>query len=89
LVPCVSETYPGFELDFWNGFVAPPALSLENTINIAGSLRTVVARPPVMERFAKLGILPVADTPEAFEKQLDKDDKTFGSAVIAAGLVAK
>ena len=88
-VPCVSETYPGFDLDFWNGFVAPPALSFENTVNIAGSLRTVVAMAPVMERFAKLGILPVADTPEAFEKQLDKDDKTFGSAVIAAGLVAK
>jgi tripartite-type tricarboxylate transporter receptor subunit TctC len=88
-VPCVSETYPGFDLDFWNGFVAPPALSLENTANIAGSLRTVVARPAVTDRFAKLGILPVADTPEAFEKQLDKDDKTFGAAVIAAGLVAK
>jgi tripartite-type tricarboxylate transporter receptor subunit TctC len=88
-VPCVSEMYPGLDLDFWNGFVAPAALSLENAVNIAGSLRTVVAKPSVTERFAKLGILPVADTPEAFAKQLDEDDKLFGAAVIAAGLAPK
>lgn len=88
-VPCVSETYPGFDLDFWNGFVAPPALAFENALHIAGSLRTVVAKPSIMERFAKLGILPVADTPEAFEKQLNEDDKIFGAAVIAASLAPK
>lgn len=88
-VPCVSETYAGFDLDFWNGFVAPPALSSANAAHIAGSLRTVVAKPAIMERFAKLGILPVADTPEAFEKQLNEDDKIFGSAVIAANLAPK
>src|SRR5262245_9171247 len=50
-VPCVSETYAGFDLDFWNGFVAPPALSPENAAHIASSLRTVVAKPAIMERF--------------------------------------
>jgi tripartite-type tricarboxylate transporter receptor subunit TctC len=88
-VPCVSEAYPGFDLDFWNGFVAPSALSSESAAHLAGSLRTVVARPAIMERFAKLGISPVADTPEAFEKQLGADDKLFGSAVTAAGLAPK
>jgi len=89
LVPCISETYYGFDLDFWNGFVAPPALSIENAAKIAGSLRTVVDKASIVERFAKLGILPVADTPEAFEKQLKEDDNLFGSAVTAARLAPK
>jgi tripartite-type tricarboxylate transporter receptor subunit TctC len=83
-VPAISEVYPTFVMEFWNGYCGPESLSQAAVDKLAGLVRGIVAEPAVVEQFAKLGIDPVNDTPAAFQKELDRSIEIFRATVQAA-----
>jgi tripartite-type tricarboxylate transporter receptor subunit TctC len=83
-VPAISEVYPTFVMEFWNGYCGPASLTAEAVDRLAATLRGIVAEPAIVAQFRKLGIEPVSDTPQAFQQQLDRSFEIFRTTVQAA-----
>lgn len=77
-VPTVNETFPGFQLETWNGFFAPRGTRKEIIDRIAGLMRNAVDTPEVAGRLRELGIEPVATTPEEMAAVIVADKDFYG-----------
>jgi len=84
--PTIAETYPGFEVTTWLGFVAPRGTPREIIDTMTQATRDALAIPGVAERLAGLGIVPVGSTPEEFAEVLRKDRALYAEAIRSAGI---
>jgi tripartite-type tricarboxylate transporter receptor subunit TctC len=84
--PTIAETYPGFEVTTWLGFVAPRGTPREIVDAMAQATREALAIPEVGERLTSLGAVPVGSTPEEFAEVLRKDRTLYAEAIRAAGI---
>jgi tripartite-type tricarboxylate transporter receptor subunit TctC len=85
-VPSVTETYPDFQLETWNGFFAPRGTPDEIVDKIARLMREAVASPEIGGRLRDLGIEPVATTPAEMAAVIKTDKDFYARAVKAAGI---
>jgi tripartite-type tricarboxylate transporter receptor subunit TctC len=69
-VPAVAEQLPGFEGYLWMGIVAPAATPDAVTPKLAAAIQRFVAMPETQARFAKDGIEPVGNGPDAFGAEI-------------------
>jgi tripartite-type tricarboxylate transporter receptor subunit TctC len=86
-----SAGLPGFEVAVWHGLYAPAGTPPQMVETLAGALRTALADPKVIERFADLGTQPVAAeraTPAALDAQLQAEIGKWQPIVEAAGVYA-
>lgn len=72
-VPLLAETLPGFEVYSVIGLVAPAATPADTVAALQASVAGVMAEPGVRQRFAELGITPVASTPDDFNAFIASD----------------
>jgi tripartite-type tricarboxylate transporter receptor subunit TctC len=84
--PTIAETYPGFEVTTWLGFVAPRGTPREIIDTMTQATREALAIPEVAERLATLGVVPVGSTPEEFAEVLRKDRALYAEAIRSAGI---
>jgi tripartite-type tricarboxylate transporter receptor subunit TctC len=85
-VPTVSETYPNFSLNAWNGFIVkagtPPAV----VDRLAKEVIAATKDPGVVAQLTKLGIEPNGTTPKEMVAQIAREQAHFDAAIKAANL---
>jgi tripartite-type tricarboxylate transporter receptor subunit TctC len=69
-VPTISESIPGYEINQWNGMLAPPGLSAALAARLSSDINDVLAMPEVKTRLGADGSEAVGTTPQAFGKLL-------------------
>lgn len=81
-LPTVAESgVPGYEVNFWVGMFAPAKTPPETIRGMQQAMVKVMARPEVQERLATDVMIPVANTPEEFEKIIKSDATKWASLI--------
>ncbi|AMN42646.1 Bug family tripartite tricarboxylate transporter substrate binding protein [Rhodoplanes sp. Z2-YC6860] len=86
-IPSISEFYPGFALDTWNGFFAPRGTPREIVEKISQGTIEAAKQPDIGKRFVDLGIDPKTTTPEELAEIIKRDQSVYSGLLKAAGLV--
>lgn len=85
-VPTMAESgFAGFEISTWIGLLAPAGSPREAVAKLHGEVVRVLKLPDVQERFAKLGMEPVGDTPEQFATYLRSELAKYAKVVKESG----
>jgi tripartite-type tricarboxylate transporter receptor subunit TctC len=89
-VPTLAEAgLDGFENTApWVGMLAPAGTPPAIVDKLSAAMRASLAKPETKERVAKLGGIPVGDTPAQFRTFLEKDMERWARVIKASGLKA-
>lgn len=85
-IPSVSEAFPGFSLETWNGYFGPPNIPKPVVEAISSAVQEAAAAPEIHSRLVQLGINPVATSPSEMAATIQSDKAFYRKAVDAAGL---
>ena len=85
-LPPVATTVRGFEVSGWYGLFAPAGLPAAVTARINAAVSTAVKGAELQERFASLGVEPVASAPEEMGAVLKEDLRKWGAVIKEIGL---
>jgi len=85
-VPTVSETYAGFSLNSWNGFLVRAGTPRPIIDKIAKEVIAATKDPDIVAQLTRLGIEPNGTTPEEMAAQIAREQPQFDAAIKAAGL---
>jgi tripartite-type tricarboxylate transporter receptor subunit TctC len=85
-VPAIGETVPGYEVDVWNGIVAPRGTPPDVIGRLNRAVNTVLADPRVVARFSELGGAPMPMRPEEFGALLTSEVAKWAKVVKFAGV---
>jgi tripartite-type tricarboxylate transporter receptor subunit TctC len=89
-IPTAAEAgVKGYEVTSWNGVFAPKGTPKEVIESMNKAMREVLAMPDLKERFAKVGVLPKASTPEELMAKLKNDIAKWNAVIDKAGIVRK
>lgn len=80
-VPTISETLPGVDLTSWLGVVVAPGTPPAIVNRLNRELRLVLAEPATAERFAQLGGLPAASTPDEMRARVQREIERWSRVV--------
>jgi tripartite-type tricarboxylate transporter receptor subunit TctC len=70
-VPTMTESgYPEVEVEDWLGFLVPAGTPPEIVALLHRQIVEIVAMPEMKENLAKLGLVPVGNTPQEFAAQI-------------------
>jgi len=84
--PTFAETFPGFEVTTWLGFVAPRGTPAGIVDAMARATQETLRLPEVAERLSSLGAIAAGATPAEFAAVLKKDRAFYADAIRAAGI---
>ena len=84
--PTVAETFPGFEVRFWTGFVAPAGTPKDITDKLAADITAVMNTPEVHKRIADTSVEPGGGTPAEFAQLIASDTEKWSKVVQKAGM---
>jgi len=79
--PTVAETYPGFDVLAYLGFVVPKATPEAVVKAIQSASAKALAMPDLRKRIEELGNAPVASTPEEFDRFIAADMKKWANVI--------
>jgi tripartite-type tricarboxylate transporter receptor subunit TctC len=85
-VPTISELFPNFALNSWNGFLAPAKTPPEIINRLAKSVIAAARDPANVAQLEKLGIEANGTTPQEFVAQIAREQPQFDAAMKAANL---
>ena len=86
-VPTFGESgLEGFVVDSWVGILAPAKTPPPVVARLQKEIAAVLAEPETRERYATLGIEPVANAPEQFAEQIRADLARWEKVVRQAGI---
>jgi len=85
-VPTLAETYPGFRVVAWNGFLAPVATPRTIVDRLSDEVAKIVREPATTSKLAAIGVDPLGNTPAAFEEFIRSEAPQWRAAVAAAGV---
>jgi tripartite-type tricarboxylate transporter receptor subunit TctC len=86
-VPIVSEAgAPGYEVTAWNGLVAPKGTPTALVDLLNKAVRDIMDMPDLKTRFASLGILAKASTPEELKSRMQGDISKWAAVIARAGI---
>ncbi|HEY8050017.1 MAG TPA: tripartite tricarboxylate transporter substrate binding protein [Ramlibacter sp.] len=81
-VPTANEAgMPGFENTGWFGFMAPAGTPQAIVDKVQRDTVRVLQMPDVKEKLAKIGMLPVGNSPADFATEINTELKTWGDVV--------
>jgi len=88
-VPTVAESgLPGYAAAFWNGFLAPAGTPKQIIDKLAKEFAAALRSDDVKDRFGKLGLNIIQQTPEEFRATIVSDVAKWAKVVEATGLKA-
>lgn len=85
-VPTISELYPNFALNAWNGFLAPAKTPQAIVDKLAQHVIAAARDPAIVAQLTKLGIEPNGTTPKEFAAQIASEQPQFDAAIKAANM---
>lgn len=86
-VPTVRESgYPEYEVTGWYGLLAPYGTPPEIVAKISADVKTVLAKPEVMQKLAEQGSMPVGSTPAQLENRIKHDLDQWSQLIKRANL---
>jgi tripartite-type tricarboxylate transporter receptor subunit TctC len=86
-VPTFAEAgLPDQEADTLQGVLVPAATPRSIVDLLFREIKAIVAQPDILERFAALGVDPIASTPEEFAAQIAREIAKWGRVVHGAGI---
>jgi tripartite-type tricarboxylate transporter receptor subunit TctC len=85
-VPTVSETYPNFSLNSWNGFLVRAGTPKPIIDRLAKEVIAAAKDPGIVAQLTKLGIEPNGTTPDEMAAQIAREQAQFDAAIKSAGL---
>jgi tripartite-type tricarboxylate transporter receptor subunit TctC len=86
-VPIVSEAgAPGYEVTAWNGLVAPKGTPAAIVDLLNKAVRDIMDMPDLKTRFASLGILAKASTPDELKSRMQGDIGKWAAVIARAGI---
>lgn len=81
-VPTVSEAgVPGFENYGWFGFIVPKGTPADVVKKIQQDTAKVLAMKDVKDKLASVGMQPVGNTPEEFQKSIKEESKQWAKVI--------
>ena len=86
-VPAISEFYPGFKAETWNGLVGPAGLPAPVVERLAGEMAKLMKDAAFLERLAKLGLEPVLTTPASFAADIRAEYAMWRDLIKSSGVV--
>ncbi|MES2512237.1 MAG: tripartite tricarboxylate transporter substrate binding protein [Pseudomonadota bacterium] len=72
-VPTMSETLPGVETTSWLGLVVAPGTPAPIIERLNREMRAILAEPATAERFAQLGGVPSASSPDEMRARIQRE----------------
>ena len=86
-IPTVAEAgVAGYEHTLWNGMFAPVKTPAAIVTKVSEDLARVMRLPEVQERFAALGIEPVGNSPQQFDRFFRAEVEKWAKVVKATGI---
>lgn len=86
-VPTLMELgFNGLEITGWQGVLAPAGTPRAVIDKLAGAVNQVVNSKAVQDAFAKLGIIPFADSPAQFGQVIESETTRWGRLVKETGM---
>jgi len=85
-VPTISELYPNFALNSWNGFLAPAKTPQAIIDKLAQQVIAAARDPAIVAQLTKLGIQANGTTPQEFVAQIAREQPQFDAAIKAANM---
>ena len=85
-VPTISELFPNFALNSWNGFLAPAKTPQAIVDKLAKHVIAAARDPAIVAQLTKLGIEANGTTPQSFMAQIAREQPQFDAAIKAANL---
>ncbi len=85
-VTTISELFPNFALNSWNGFLAPGKTPQAIVDKLAKHVIAAARDPAVVAQLTKLGIEANGTTPQEFRAQIASEQPQFDAAIKAANL---
>ena len=85
-VPPIADTEPGYEVQGWNGMLAPAGTPRAIIDQLHREIVRIVKTPQFAEQFAAEGIVPVGNTPEEFTRVMIADIAKWARVIKAAGI---
>jgi tripartite-type tricarboxylate transporter receptor subunit TctC len=85
-VPAISEIVPGYEVDVWNGIVAPRGTPPAIVDQLNRAVNKVLADPRLIARFAEIGGTPLPMSAKEFGKLLVAETEKWAKVVKLAGI---
>ena len=85
-VPTVAEAgLPEFQVNFWNGLVAPAGTSQEVVGALNTALRKALATAAARETLTRFGLVAAGNTPTEFSRFIEAEIARWGKAILASG----
>ena len=84
-IPAIAEFIPGYEIRIWVGLVAPRGTPQEAVSKINSAVKTILAEAETRRKFAELGAVPMAGTPDEFNAFIRKEIVDLGQVVQMSG----
>jgi tripartite-type tricarboxylate transporter receptor subunit TctC len=85
-VPTIAEAgVPGYEATIWLGIMAPTGTPKPIVDKLNGEMRKILARPDLQKSWAAQGAVPMAMTPDEFDKYLREDIEKWAKVVKVSG----
>ena len=84
-VPAVAETIPGYDVEVSYFLLAPAGTSRDIVTKLNAEATRALKQPDVVERLARDGATPIANTPEQTARYIDQEIVKWGKAVKASG----
>jgi tripartite-type tricarboxylate transporter receptor subunit TctC len=85
-VPPIADTVPGYEVQGWNGILAPAGTPRAIIDTLNREIVRIVKAPQFAEQFAPEGIAPMGTTPEEFTHIMIADIAKWAKVIKAAGI---
>jgi tripartite-type tricarboxylate transporter receptor subunit TctC len=79
--PTIAETYPGFDVLAYLGFVVPKATPDAAVKAIQGASAKALQMPDLRKRIEELGNTPVGSSPEEFDRFIAADMKKWAKVI--------
>lgn len=86
-IPTIAETYPGFSLETWNGFVAPRGTPKDIIDKVSQATIEAAKSPEIAKRLLDLGIAATTTTPEEMAAVIKSDKTKYSEILKAAGMM--
>ena len=85
-VPPVADAVRGYEVTSWNGVFAPHGTPVEVISSLNKAMREVLSAPDVKAKYAELGVVAQASSPEELMTRLKADIQKWAAVIERAGI---
>ena len=73
----------------WQALMGPPGMPAEIVNAYAGAVEAMLRDPAIIERLARIGVVPSFRTPAQLAEDLREDNRQFGAIIRAAAITAE